>query len=510
MSRLRWFLPLVLIMSGVVAPPAGAAPQPAKPYDFNGDGYADLATGVPGESIGSISQAGLVQVVYGSSSGLRSTGAQAWSLASPGVAGSPVANERFGEAVSSGDLDRDGFADLAVLMQRRIAVLYGSAQGLSGRSQLVDASVPWIKEVGKDAALETAAVGDFDGDRFSDLAVTSANPHMVLVLRGSGAGLKPAPLTFGKKAPGRDPDEYDFGGGGLAAGDLNGDGLDDLVVGTPADWDMQYGVGGFYFVPGSRAGLQPAKRRFVSQRARGLRPKRAVVSEAFGYALAVADFDRDGFGDVAVGDPAGTNDGSACDTVTCAGAVFVLPGTANGPTTRGRRQFALSQQPADDVWYGDYAPSNFFGGGLAAGDLNRDGRPDLAIAAQFDRYGQTGQLGHVDGDAGTGRVYVLYSTKQGLSASGHQVWSQRSPGVKGIGKDGEGFGSGGLQILDCGNGRTADLLVHSPRDRSKRGTVSVLYGSTGGVTTRGDQLWHQDRPGIPGRGERQDGFGSAR
>ena len=149
--------------------------------------------------------------------------------------------------------------------------------------------------------------------------------------------------------------------------------------------------------------------------------------------------------------------------------------------------------------------SNNFGASLAAGDLNGDSHIDLAIAAPFDFTDQ--------GNSGPGRVYVLYGARSGLGLAGRQVWSQRTPGVKGIGKGwrpsrpSEGFGAGGLQILECGNGSASDLLVHTGGDRSSRGSVNVLYGSAHRITTRGNQLWHQDMPGIPGRGEREDRLG---
>ena len=286
---------------------------------------------------------------------------------------------------------------------------------------------------------------------------------------------------------------------------MTGDGFDDLVVGTGDvvdEWAGLVAVGGFHFIPGSGSGLRLGGRSFIGRRTPGVRQRGAVVTNELGSALAVADFDRDGFADVAVGDPAGSDDRSSCDSdAPCGGAVLILPGNRRGPVTRGLQRWApTTVMPADPVASDriEDNPGNRFGARLTVGDLDRDGRLDLAVAAPLDQV--------VHGRVGTGRVYMLYGSRAGLSSVGRRV-SQRTPGVRGIGRVGEGFGWGGLQILDCGRGRAADLLVHSGGDRSTRGTVTVLYGSRRGVTVRGAQLWHQDMPGIPGRGEREDRLG---
>ena len=325
------------------------------------------------------------------------------------------------------------------------------------------------------------------------------------MFRGFANGFDSAPsLQFGKQPPGFKEGEHSVGRG-LAAGDVTGDGIDDLVVGTGDvvdEWAGLAAVGGFYFVPGSGSGLRLGDRRFIGRRSPGVHQRGAVVTNELGSALAVADFDRDGFAEVAVGDPAGSDDASSCDPdAPCGGAVLILRGSRTGPVTRGPQRWALTTvKPADPV-AGDQIednPGNRFGERLAAGDLDRDGRLDLAVAAPLHQV--------VYQAVGTGRVYVLYGSRAGLSGAGQPI-SQRTPGVRGIGRVGEGFGRGGLQILDCGYGRTADLLVHSGGDRSSRGTVTVLYGSRRGVTVRGAQLWHQDMPGIPGHGARDDRLG---
>jgi FG-GAP repeat len=80
--------------------------------DFNGDGFADLAIGIPFENVEGTSNAGAVQVLYGSASGLTSID-QFWTQNAIGTDPSEVEDE-FGTAVATGDFDADGFTDLAI------------------------------------------------------------------------------------------------------------------------------------------------------------------------------------------------------------------------------------------------------------------------------------------------------------------------------------------------------------------------------------------------------------
>src|SRR5439155_14715742 len=78
--------------------------------DFNGDGFADLAVGVPGED----DHRGAVNVLYGSAAGLSSAGNQFWNQDSPGVLGTKAADDNFGSALAAGDFGLGAESDLAV------------------------------------------------------------------------------------------------------------------------------------------------------------------------------------------------------------------------------------------------------------------------------------------------------------------------------------------------------------------------------------------------------------
>ena len=124
---------------------AAAAQGAAMPFDFDGDGYSDLAVGVPGEDLRGKSDVGAVQVLYGSASGVTARD-QLWHQGRRGVKGALEKGDRFGTTVASGDFDADGYADLAIGIPLEdvgrtkdagvVQVLYGSASGLTARDQV--------------------------------------------------------------------------------------------------------------------------------------------------------------------------------------------------------------------------------------------------------------------------------------------------------------------------------------------------------------------------------------
>ena len=109
-----------------------SAPTTAK-GDFNGDGFGDLAIGAPGENLG----AGAVHVLYGSATGLTTTGSQFLSQGAGGIADAAEAGDEFGRSLAVGNFNSDGFNDLAIGAPGEnrgagtVHVLYGSASGLT-------------------------------------------------------------------------------------------------------------------------------------------------------------------------------------------------------------------------------------------------------------------------------------------------------------------------------------------------------------------------------------------
>src|SRR5262245_4462995 len=117
MRRLAVAVVIVLAVgvAAIAAGPAGSAnPNDAAAEslqaDFNNDGFADLAVGVPGEAVGSTREAGAVNVLYGGTGGLAGSGSQLFTQNTSGVGSSAEAGDSFGDALATGDFNDDGFA----------------------------------------------------------------------------------------------------------------------------------------------------------------------------------------------------------------------------------------------------------------------------------------------------------------------------------------------------------------------------------------------------------------
>jgi FG-GAP repeat len=135
------------------------------------------------------------------------------------------------------------------------------------------------------------------------------------------------------------------------------------------------------------------------------------------------------------------------------------------------------------------------------GDFNGDNYADLAV-------GVTGE--EFDGVT-SGAVVVFYGTDEGLSTKGDKVFHRDTAGVKGAPEPGDEFG----RVLAVGNfndDEYADLAIGVPFDDDEAqdaGSVTVLYGSSEGLSTDNSETWDQDSPGIEDDADKGDNFGYA-
>ena len=501
--------------------------------DFNGDGVADLAVGVPNEDVGAITDAGAVNVLYGTANGLSGAGFQVWTQDSPNVEDAAEAFDLFGYALAAGDFNGDGFDDLAVgvvgediaVFQGTVSnagainVLYGSGTGLQGDARSFWHQNSNIRSTAVNDTVETGdgfgtalAAGDFNLDGYDDLAVgvpgesvgATPNAGAVDIIYGTAGGLlgdsfaSPVSQFWHQNSSGiteasEDGDSFGFA---LAAADFGKTAHADLAIGVPGESvGSLIGAGAVHVLYGSANGVTATGSQLWTQNSTGIADA-AELSDGFGEVLAAADFGRGAQADLAIGVPL-ENVGS----VVNAGAVNVIYGTSTGLASTGNQFW---HQNSTNI-AGSIAEGDQFGNALAAANFGKTAQADLAIGVPGETVGSGGD--------GAGAVHVLYgSSSTGLTSTGSQYWTQNSSGILDTAELLDQFGS----ALSAGNfGKTgqADLAVgvkgESVGAIGAAGAVNVIYGATNGLASSGNQLWQQNTLGGAGSAADGDGFGAA-
>jgi hypothetical protein len=466
--------------------PAAAPLKAPKPYDFNGDGYPDLALGSPYGKVGTQTTAGFVSIVYGSTSGPNVAKKQIISQSTSGVPGTPEKADHFGFSMTSLDFDQDGYADLIVgapdedttagTNAGSETILWGSKSGLTGTGS------GSIGEPDGTAGANhrfgySMTMADFDDDGYAEWVDTApgdryfwlftSNPSPQQAARSAkvtslGGTFRPAvqgrPARGVKRQAKISAAAADNGNDAFvpAVGDVNGDQKPDLILGWVDSDDAQYPSG--FDVWTDLAGDDPATERLNRT-----------------DSLAVADFDGDGYADIAAG--------SADESGGAGGHVTIFPGSTDvtqGTTTTFTQGAAGVPGPG--------AAGDKFGSTLSAGDINKDGEYDLAV----------GVPGHTVSDqAAAGEAVVLYGSASGLTGTGSQALSQSTSGVAGAAEAGDAFGWA-VDLLDVNADGSADLIAGAPKENGTDGAVSWLKGGTT-VTGSGSASFGAGTLGITGK-----------
>lgn len=436
-------------------PAQAAAPRvPALPGDFDGDGRRDLALGMPGGTVSGVAS-GFVAVAYGGASGPDTADRQVISQSSAGIPGGSEQGDRFGAALASADFDLDGYADLAVLAAGEndngpmtageVTLVYGSAAGLSSRA------------VRFAQGAMTLSTGDFDRNGRTDLAVGRGGS---LVVYGD---LAAGDLTGTIIRTGQG--EGETATVSTAAADFTGDGYADLAIGVvwpPIDGEDDWIRLNVY--PGSDGGVATTP-AFSSTDVRTT-------------SLAAGDVDGDGKADLVAGVPSATG-----------GEVRVFRGTASGvaPAT------VIDQDTAGVP--GTQEPNDGFASSVAVGDVNGDGRADVAAGAPQEDIGAV---------ADAGAATVLYGGPGGLTGTGAQQFSQNTAGVPGGAEQDDAFG-GAVALADLNGDGKGDLTAGAPGENGTEGALYMFDGTASGATTTGVRAFGSDGLGVQGRSARLGG-----
>jgi hypothetical protein len=297
-----------------------------------------------------------------------------------------------------------------------------------------------------------AALGDLDGDGVPDLALGAPGDDdggpghgavWILFLANDGSVASHTKISASSGGlMGRLANNVGFGHSVACAGDVDGDGVPDLAVGSPRDGDGGPKHGAVWLLFLNTDGTVKAEQK-ISETAGGFTGTLGNGDE-FGRSVASAgDVDGDGVPDLAVG---ALNDDDGSQQV---GAIWILMLNADG-TVRENPKISGTE----GGFGGDLDNNDDFARSLVSlGDLDGNGVPDLAAGALNDD----------DGGVDRGAVWIVFLAADG-SATGEQKISSTAGGFVGPLADGDGFGRGVAGVGDLDGNGVPDLLVGAPGD----------------------------------------------
>jgi hypothetical protein len=417
--------------------------------DVNNDGYSDVIVGAPQYENGEVSE-GAVFVYHGSSAGLNSTSALS-------IEGNLLGVNLGYSVGGAGDVNGDGYSDVIVsspwfqnvqIQGGAAFIYYGSSNGIID----TNASSLYANQAGAQMGFSVACAGDVNGDGFSDVIVGAPyydnmelDEGAVFVYLGSANGIISASPTLLES----NQSAAAYGYSVATAGDINGDGYSDIIVGAPWFENGQVNEGSAFVYYGSFSGVNLASVSILECN---------QISAELGRSVSSAgDVNGDGYSDVIVGAVNFNNN------YLEEGAVLVYQGSASG----------LGSTPNAQI-FGNQA-SAWMGWSVAcAGDINGDGFSEIVVGAH----------GFDNGQGGEGIAFVYSGSLIGISLSpaweveSNQILAWLGWSVSGAGDiNGDGYDDIIIGAQTYSNGE------------AQEGAAFVFHGSSFGLGSNNEGIF---------------------
>ena len=418
------------------------------------------------------------------------------------LAGSPVT----GKGATKSDFDGDGRDDLAVGTndcESGIVVTYSS---LPVRDHLN------TQNVGDDYVScsfgSTLAAGNFNGDRYDDLAIDDyyeadwdnkgVESGGVWVLLGGPDGLRfDEPRHFNQSTYGIAgvANGHNWFGSALAAGDITGDGYDELLIGTPFKTvSGKKEAGSVVVLKGTNEGLVTAYSQYISQSTAGV-PGKVGKCDNFGMSLDIGNINNDKYQDVVIG----ATGEEGCDPFSGSGSVTQFWGSKSGVSLK--KVTSVTGRSTLPLTASKHVYLDRLGESVKIANTTGGGYGEVITAAPFSQVG---------GEPVAGVVVSLAVRKSGISTKGMIVLSQADKAVAGSAESYDIFGYS-IDTGDVTGDGIADVLVGVPGEKigknAEAGLVVLLRGSSKGLTGAKSQTLSQATAGVPDTPESGDEFG---
>jgi hypothetical protein len=411
--------------------------------DVNGDGYSDVIVGAHQYDNGETDE-GAAFIYHGSATGISTTAATFTE------SNQPSAQMGFSVA-GAGDVNGDGYSDVIVgaflydngqVNEGAAFVYHGSATGVSTTA----AAMVESNKVGAQLGISVSGAGDINGDGYSDVIVGAHqyqngqnNEGAAFVYHGSATGISTtaSAIVEGNQIG------ASMGRSVAGAGDVNGDGYSDVIVGAYNYDNPIDGEGSAFVYHGSAAGISTIANAVTKSNQQGAR---------MGYSVASAgDVNGDGYSDVIVG-ATGYDNGENQE-----GAVFIYHGSATGISTTSVTLIEGNQASA--------AMGISVG---SAGDVNGDGYSDVIVGAyQYD-----------NGETNEGAAFLYHGSATGITITAaamlecNQVNAQMGQSVASAGDvNGDGYSDVIVGAWQYDNGETDE------------GAAFTYHGSATGINS---------------------------